>query len=166
MKTILIKRTILLYILSFTTALSYGQTHSKQEIMEWIASKIEKYGTGHPTSGGYFRYTNISYENGLITITGENEGLYKDEITIDLNKVSEFFNVGKNYFYLKGKSIKKTTRNSLKNDIPEFTDSVSDIANIYLDWTSEEKLGERMEKALNDLIAILKKERHGKNELY
>lgn len=159
-------RKLLLIFLVFTTIESLSQTHSKQVTMDWICEKIKKYGTGHPTSSGYFRYTNISYNEGIILIKGENEGLYKDEFTIDLNKMSSFYNVGSVNFYIEGIKIAKSNRKSLTSEVSGFTNSLRNSMSLYLDWDQEENLKGRMEQALNDLLIILRKERKGNNEPY
>lgn len=162
-------KTIILFIALFAIPFfSFSQTHSKQEIMDWICGKLIKY--GQFSCAPRFEITSIRQDKNLLIVSSKSftNPNQHNVANINLNNLSGF-NIDFNYdhyncFSLEGNkltSVKSWDYNGEETNMVWLSYSFADF-----NWNMEENLQERMKKALNDLVSILRKERQGNTEPY
>lgn len=173
---------IFLILLSFLSAYSYSQVPDgwrlidsrkvgskpepktkKEEICEWIVSKMLKYKTS-PNIGLGNNYNDISYVKGVIKIEILNTNAnYSIIQKIFINNITRCI-VYDDYINISGFQV--LSQRGKVYDTDQVLESQSDGVVFHMDFSAEENLISRMQKAFDDLIDILKKERQEQNEPY
>lgn len=157
-------RKLILISLCFLTLQSFSQTRTKQEIIDWISSKISKY-LDSKIYGDEVDKVTYQGEQLFITAHGKlGNHTSSTKITVDWNKLSSFAFQSRGMIMLNGVKIEKKVSTYLEQN-KTFESTFNSFMPI-LDFNQEENLEGRFKNALNDLITILQKERKGNNEAY
>ncbi len=154
------KRIILSISLFSVSFISFDQSHSKQEIIDWIADKLIKYVTevSYTEVAAAHRANNSLVFESIIQVGDKEDRRIR---TINLENSASYKIEDNHRLIISGKSL---CTNKFLNSL--FKNNIADAMSFEISFAMEENLKERIEKALNDLIAFLKKERQGKNEPY